>query len=358
MPRLPDTAHRDHPWRIHDLTPDFRLEDVWAIRTPGAGRDDLLKVLAAVQAAAATAKEPLLLRLLFAVRWKLGALLGWDKPKAGVGARVRSLRDRLPSDLQEAPRGSDTALAPFESVYETHDEHALELASKTVHTVMHLGWIPVTGGGYELRMAVLVRPNGLAGRLYMAAITPFRRLIVFPALTREWEDAWRDRDRTRPTGSAATVVGAVGTREVPEAVRALSSLPHIDYVDVFTLHTDLDATPEQWARAMFGDVPTAAEKLIWRVLLGIRLSRGRSPHTVAGWRIAERGDNWIRLEAASWFLTGNLLVRVTEGQVSLGTFLRYDRRLGRAVWPPLSAVHRRLCPGLLRDAAAKVETAA
>ncbi|MGV9776925.1 hypothetical protein [Streptosporangium sp. NPDC003464] len=149
----------------------------------------------------------------------------------------------------------------------------------------------------------------------------------------------------------------MGTHNVPESVLALSSLSDIDYVDHFTLATDAEATPERWARAMFGDVPSAAERLIWRGLLGLRLSRGRSPDTVAGWLIAGRGEDWIRLEAASWFLTGNLLVQAADGRVSLGTFLRYDRRLGHSVWPPLSAVHRRLAPGLLRDAAAKTADA-
>jgi hypothetical protein len=105
---------------------------------------------------------------------------------------------------------------------------------------------------------------------------------------------------------------------------------------------------------MFGDVPTAAELLIWRGLLGLRLARGRSPATVAGWQIGGRGEDWIRLETASWFLTGNLVVQAAEGRVSLATFVRYDRCLGHAVWPPLSAVHRRLVPGLLHDAAARV----
>jgi hypothetical protein len=150
------------------------------------------------------------------------------------------------------------------------------------------------------------------------------------------------------------VGSAVGTHNIPEAVRALSSLPDIDYADLFTLPTDADATPEQWARAMFGDVPNVAELLIWRGLLGLRLSRGRSPATVAGWQIGERGEDWIRLEAASWFLTGNLLVQTADGRVSLGTFLHYDRRLGDGVWPPLSAIHRRLVPGLLRDATARI----
>jgi hypothetical protein len=154
-----------------------------------------------------------------------------------------------------------------------------------------------------------------------------------------------DREMT-----AGLVDRTVGTHEVPGSVRALSSLPDPDYADLFTLSTDAEATPEQWARAMFGDVPSAAELLIWRGLLGLRLARGRSPDTVAGWQIGGRGADWIRLEAASAFLTGNLLVQTADGRVSLATFLRYDRCLGRGLWPPLSAVHRRLVPGVLRDA--------
>ncbi|MFI1829762.1 hypothetical protein ACH41E_25465 [Streptomyces sp. NPDC020412] len=150
------------------------------------------------------------------------------------------------------------------------------------------------------------------------------------------------------------VEGAVGVRRIPEPFCALSSLPALAYVDRYTLNTEAAASPEQWARAMFGDVPSRGERFIWRGLLGLRLSRGRSAGTVAGWRIAERGDDWIRLEATSWFLAGNLVIQSSGGQVSLGTFLHYRRRLGGAIWPPLSAVHRRLAPGALRDAEARV----
>ena len=133
-----------------------------------------------------------------------------------------------------------------------------------------------------------------------------------------------------------------------------SSLPGIDYADRFSLATDAEAGPEQWARAMFGDVPSAGEVLIWRVVLGLRLSHGRSPATVAGWRIGGRGTDWIRLEAASWFLGANLVVQATGGEVSLATFVRYQRPVGRYLWPPLSAVHRFLVPRVLRDADARI----
>ena len=42
--RLPGSAHTSRPWRIHDLTRDFRLEDVWSLPTPG-GRDDFPRLV-------------------------------------------------------------------------------------------------------------------------------------------------------------------------------------------------------------------------------------------------------------------------------------------------------------------------
>jgi hypothetical protein len=40
-------------------------------------------------------------------------------------------------------------------------------------------------------MAVLVKPNGLLGTGYMAAIRPFRHLIVYPPALREFARTWR-----------------------------------------------------------------------------------------------------------------------------------------------------------------------
>ena len=127
-----------------------------------------------------------------------------------------------------------------------------------------------------------------------------------------------------------------------------------DYADRFDLATDLPATPEQWARAIFGDVPSPGQVFIWRICLGLRLSRGPSPDTVAGWRIAARREDSIRLSAASWFLSADLVVRTAAGRVSLETSLHYDRWPARVLWRPLSAVHRAVVPGVLRAGAAKL----
>lgn len=191
--RLPNTAHTSRPWRIHELTRDFRLEDVWALPTPGAP-DDLPRLVRQFT----SGEEPSqgfsgAARTLWALRWKIGELLGWDSPDAGLGSRVPTLRDRLPADLRDAPSGPDFDTLPFTSLYLLDDEFAAEMANRTVHTVMHLGWVPDATGGYRGQMAVYVKPNGLLGAAYMAAIKPFRYVIVYPALMRQIEREWRAR---------------------------------------------------------------------------------------------------------------------------------------------------------------------
>ena len=122
--KLPNTAHTSRPWRIHELTRDFRIDGVWARPTPG---------------------------------------------------------------------GPDVAALPFTSLYLIDDEFAAEIANRTMHGVIHLGWVRDLGGGYRGQMAVLVKPNGLLGAAYMAAIRPFRHLVVYPEMMREIGRTWQAR---------------------------------------------------------------------------------------------------------------------------------------------------------------------
>jgi hypothetical protein len=203
--RLPDSAHTSRPWRIHELTRDFRLEDVWAL--PGTGGPDdfprLVQLIASLDPSQGSSRPA---RALFAIRWKLGELLGWDDPDAGLGSRVPTLRDRLPADLRDALSGPDFDALPFSSLYLLEDEFAAEIANRTMHGVMHIGRVPDGTGGFRAQMAVLVKPNGLFGTAYMAAIRPFRHLIVYPRLIRETEREWRaragERTPTHAEGSA------------------------------------------------------------------------------------------------------------------------------------------------------------
>jgi len=188
--RLPNSAHTSRPWRIHEIAPDFRVEDVWALPTPGE-KDDLHLLVEGIAASDPATQSPSrVARALWALRWKLGEVLGWDDQDAGVGSRVPTLRDRLPADLRDTPAQEFETL-PFTSLYQTDDEWAAETANQTMHGVMHIGWVRDGANGYRGQMAVLVKPNGPLGRLYMAAIRPFRHLIVYPPAMREIERVWR-----------------------------------------------------------------------------------------------------------------------------------------------------------------------
>ncbi|TLF76709.1 DUF2867 domain-containing protein [Nocardia cyriacigeorgica] len=200
--RLPRSAHTSRPWRIHEVAPDFLVEDVWALPTPGGpGEFDRLVTMIAAPDRAHGESPELIYRVLFAIRWKLGALLGWDRDDSGVGARVPSLRERLPADLRDGPRGPSFDSVPFQSVYRTDDEWAAEMANRTVHALMHIGWVPDDNGGYRGQMAVMVKPNGFFGRAYMAAILPFRYVLVYPALMRMFARGW---ERSAETAVVAT----------------------------------------------------------------------------------------------------------------------------------------------------------
>ena len=58
-----------------------------------------------------------------------------------------------------------------------------------MHGVLHIGVVADPAGGCRGQMAVLVKPNGLLGNAYMAAIRPFRHLLIYPRLIEEIERA-------------------------------------------------------------------------------------------------------------------------------------------------------------------------
>jgi hypothetical protein len=182
------TEHNACPWRIHQIAKDFRVLDVWTLPTPGGPEDfpRLARLMATFDPAATSP----VVRALFAIRFALGRLFGLDGPETGLGTRVRGLRDRLPPDLATTATHFDTHL--FTPLYITDNELALETANQTVHGVLHIGWVPDRAdGGFRGQMAVLVKPNGTLGAAYLAAIAPFRHLLVYPLMMRDIARAWR-----------------------------------------------------------------------------------------------------------------------------------------------------------------------
>ncbi|SDM38713.1 DUF2867 domain-containing protein [Allokutzneria albata] len=166
--KLPRTAHTSRSWAIHGIVGDFaRLVE---LMTGGGDPSENWSRPA---------------RALWALRWKIGKLFGWAS-----GARAASLRSRVPDSY---PVGPDAQSVPFTSLYLLENEWAAEMSNRTVQSVTHLSWVPDGSGGHRGQMAVLVKPNGLFGRLYMAAIAPLRHLIVYPTMIPAIGREWRER---------------------------------------------------------------------------------------------------------------------------------------------------------------------
>jgi len=136
---------------------------------------------------------------------------------------------------------------------------------------------------------------------------------------------------------------------IPDTVHALSTLDRFDYIDLFAAVSNSVRSPEQWARAGI-DAGGAGGRFLWRRILGLRLASQRSSEHLGGWKVARRRDDALTLEAASWFLTANIVFCVDEKQLSVATIIRYDRPIAAFIWPLLSIIHREAMPTLLRRA--------
>jgi len=186
--RVPESEFRALPWRIHDVTADFEIEDVWQL--PGTEPLSAFSRVVDTLASLDPSDGPLPARALWIAREKLGAWFGWDEATDGVGQRVASLHERLPADLRDAPLHRDFAEVPFDVLLDLPDEFAAEIANKTVHGVMHLGAFAAGGGQTKVQLTVLVKPNGVLGRMYLAGIKPFRYAVIYPVMMRRLAERW------------------------------------------------------------------------------------------------------------------------------------------------------------------------
>ncbi len=197
--QLDPSVHTGRHWRVSTLCPDFRVLDVWRLPIHGQPGDfaDVCRVFVENghrTDSAATA-------LLFRIRLALGALLRLDAP---VGA---SVAERLTADDRRRDRSGPPAVEGMATpVYVFDDEALYEVSNKTIHALIHLGWVDAPGGGCTAEMAIYIRSRGRLSDAYMALIAPFRHRIVYPALLarigRVWAARVTGRDPSASTGAA------------------------------------------------------------------------------------------------------------------------------------------------------------
>src|SRR6185503_6074291 len=73
--RIPNAVHEAHPWRIHEIAPDFTVEDVWALPAHGDAGDfqTLLEVILSLDFPSSTSLPT---RVLWSTRDRLGRWFG------------------------------------------------------------------------------------------------------------------------------------------------------------------------------------------------------------------------------------------------------------------------------------------
>jgi hypothetical protein len=188
--RIDPGEFRSRPLRVHAFLHDVPLEDVWAVRLPGGGAGRTIQDVRDVFGAAVAA-APAAVKGLFLLRGRMGALLGWDRRRPGW--TTESYGHRLsPADRARSIVAPGTPEGRFSLLYRFEDEELSELRNATVHAFLSLSIRP-TADGYLAYLAIYVQPVHRLTKLYMRAIAPFRRVIVYPAIVRKMQTAWAER---------------------------------------------------------------------------------------------------------------------------------------------------------------------
>jgi len=188
--RLVPDEFRARTLRVHALLHDIPLEDAWAIPLSGGGAGRTVQDVRAVMLAGRET-APAVVQGLFWLRRRIGALFGWDDDRPAWNAE--SYADRLsPEDRARSLVAPGTPDGSFRVLYRFEDEQLSELRNATVHAFASLS-IRQTSGGYLAYLGVFVKPVHRFTRLYMAAIAPFRRMVVYPAIIRKVQRAWAER---------------------------------------------------------------------------------------------------------------------------------------------------------------------
>ena len=188
---MPVTDHDDFeslPLEAFRLVRGVPLHDVFMVDLEGDRECTIPLLLDLIEGHRSTAL-PWDVRALFAIRRGLGKALGWDRPRPA--SAIPSPLDDVPADLARTslvPPG--TRAGPFRALYLRPDQAVYAARNATVDARLMVA-IVRSDTGHRLYWASYVRPVGRITTLYMHAIDPFRRRLVYPGLERWLVRTWR-----------------------------------------------------------------------------------------------------------------------------------------------------------------------
>jgi len=179
MPQIAREEFERLPLRVHTFLGGIPLQDAWAVELPrtrgGITLDEFLR-----RGGNLFQRPSAAVRMLLSVRLCVGGLFGWDE--VAPDSVSQSFAQRLTEEDRArslVPPGTPDGL--FRIVYRFENEQLDEVVNRTVHAGA-LSALVEADTGYRFYFAVYVREVSRFTPLYMAAIDPFRKLIVYPAL--------------------------------------------------------------------------------------------------------------------------------------------------------------------------------
>lgn len=186
------SEHSKHPWKVHNLLPDLRIEDVWQLPVVMESNHSLALLQEQFAKASKNLTNKGLAGMLFRIRFFIGNLMGWDEKEAVTKLLKGSIRERYAQAeglaFEDLPEPGDGDFTP---VYNLEEESLAEIENATVLAAIHLGRVPLNENQFTVQMTIYVKPKGAFGNIYMMLIKPFRHWIVYPALLKMIAKLWK-----------------------------------------------------------------------------------------------------------------------------------------------------------------------
>ena len=182
--RVPPAEFLTLDLEAHELLRDVPLRDVSAVDLPDGGGG---RTIADVKRLLFASREHRrrLAGALFGLRRLIGRVFDWDRPISEPSHAARLSEAQRRRSL--VPPG--TSEGPFRLLYEFENESLGEIRNATVHAFACMALVP-RAGGYRFYLGVYVEPVSWLTPVYMAAIEPFRRFIVYPSMLAQLRAGW------------------------------------------------------------------------------------------------------------------------------------------------------------------------
>ena len=199
--RLNKKQHPKRLWKVHRITNDFDLWDVWhiPIKADNSKTENFNTFYTiAVKSFLMIESRKSITSFLFKIRFLIGKIFHFDKNINTLpipDCKETSIKQRITNqDLKQDKGGkrikSKNIGLDFPSVYLFEQESLHELSNDTVHGLVHLGWIKVDNY-YTATLAIYTKPRGKMGKIYLKLIEPFRHYIVYPAIMKSIKKEWQ-----------------------------------------------------------------------------------------------------------------------------------------------------------------------